>query len=265
MTDLDGHLRLHHAIDQLCTPTRVALDRYRPEADPQTAATAAEADQQHQAAMDHHRARYQRATAAGSAGGQRAALQALITTEQLHRARQAQQQPRLTATTAEIPSLLDQLAEAVESSTGTGHGSKGVHRAPIGLAAAELLGEITRAVGYRDQPGRTLVDTVRAWAETPSADPDIAESWASRARETVTPNRTFELAGACPICRTRYVWTLDDTGRRVRRAAIQVNYASRSARCAAPNCTASWGPDYLEHLARVLIQDRKEHARDQPA
>lgn len=83
MTDLDAAHRLHLAIDQLCNPTRVTLDRYRPEADAQTAQTAAEADQQHQAAMDHHRTRYARAKAARNLAGQRAALQALITTEQL--------------------------------------------------------------------------------------------------------------------------------------------------------------------------------------
>lgn len=259
MTDLDAAHRLAQAVDQLALPTRIALDRYRPEADPATAATLAEADQQHADAMDQHRSRYRRATTAGNVAGQRAALRALIAAEKLHKARAAERELAITAAEAEAPCLLDQLADAVESSSSRGGpAGAGAHRSPLGLEAAELLGEIRRTVGHRGDTG--LVAAVRAWAESPSADADAAQRWASRAAEIVSPSRSFEIRGACPLCGRRRVWVADETGTRVLRAAIQVSYATRSARCIGPGCSGSWSEHYLSHLASVVQQDRDERA-----
>lgn len=223
MTDLDTHLRLQTAADQLLNPTRITLDRYRPEADPATAATLAEAQQD------------------------------------------ARRLAQLTTTTGEIPSLLAQLEAAVEGTGGTnGAPGAGAHRSPIGLEAAELLGQISRTVAHRTGP---LANSIRTWAATDRADPDQAEHWVATARDIVNPTRSFEVRGACPLCGRRRVWTTDPTtGTRVRRAALQVSYATRSARCIAPGCTGHWADGYLDHLAAVVQQDRDERsASSQPA
>lgn len=212
-TNLDTHLRLTTAIDQLLRPTRSPIDRYQPATDPATAATLAEAQ--------HNPARH----------------------------------AALTSTTAEIPSLLDQLQQAVESSTSTGGPTgAGAHRSPIGLEAAELLGHITRTTTHRGRGA--LADSIRTWAASPHADPDHAEHWVTRAREIVNPTRSFEIRGRCPVCRRRRVWVTDPTtGLRVRRAALQVSYATRSAHCIAEGCTGRWSDGYLDHLAAVVQQD----------
>jgi hypothetical protein len=64
---------------------------------------------------------------------------------------------------------------------------------------------------------------------------------------------------ACLLGGTRRVW-VHDGDERVQKAALQVSYATRSARCIAPGCTGHWSTEYLEHLTRVVVQDRDERA-----
>lgn len=255
---LDARLRLDVAIAQLLTPTFVELDRYAP-TDPEVAAITAQDDADHRAEMTRLRDRYAAAAARGDDDHQARVIRAAAAKDAEHR-RRRNAADRETAT---IPSLLDQLADAVESSTGTGR-SVGTSRSAIGLAAAELLGHIEHTVGHRGQP--TLAARIRSWADhlAEHADPTdlaqyatTAERWVAEARAIVQPDRGFEIRGACPICHTRRVW-VQEGDERVLRSALQVSYATRSARCIAPGCTGHWARDYLEHLTRLVVQDRDE-------
>ena len=159
--------------------------------------------------------------------------------------------------TAHVPALLDLVADAVESSTGTGHrSSRGTSRSPIGLSAADLLSDIEAVVGRG--PRSWLVRRAWRWVHTHSADPhavDTLAGWVSRAREVVEPPRPLRLAAPCPAC-GRAVVMVEDGGERVRRPALEVDRASMWARCLA--CPARWSPAHLVHLAAVLDQQRGE-------
>lgn len=265
--DMPAALRLSVAIDQLIQPGVAHLDRSQPENTPEVAAIADELERdyrqrrdrleaQYLAARDRLRARHKDYLARRDRAGMRRAMDAIAHLDQERRAAESARN----APSATLPSLLDQLHDAVESSQGTGSGSAGVSRSPIGLNAAELLGHIQRAVAWRGTG--QLADRLRAWAYDPARtddDAQAAEQWVDDARAVVQPDRGFELGGACPLCGTRYVW-VQDGDERTRKAALQVSYASRSARCIAPGCTGRWPKEYLEHLARVVVQDRSEKA-----
>lgn len=162
-----------------------------------------------------------------------------------------------------VPSLLEQVCDAVQSSRGNGHrASGGAHRAAIGLTAAELVGSIERAVGGgpRDQLTRRVWAWVRGHAADDAAAWTMAE-WLDRARDVVSPPRPVGLVAACPECGRRVVY-VDDSGERVRRPALQVDRATGWARCTAPGCRAAWSPQRLQLLARVLEQQAEEGAPD---
>ncbi|MFD1238202.1 hypothetical protein ACFQ34_33410, partial [Pseudonocardia benzenivorans] len=170
-----------------------------------------------------------------------------------HRARRATLAADLARTTAELPPLLDQLLEAVHSSTSTGGpAGAGAHRSPIGLDAAQLLGDIRRTLGAR--PGDDLAARLRVWAPTdPDTAADQAERWVADGRALLNPRRTLEAKAPCPVCGNRHVWALDPaTGERVRRAALQIDYATGSARCIAPSCTGYWPRERIDLLVAVL-------------
>lgn len=158
-----------------------------------------------------------------------------------------------------VPSLLEQVCDAVESSSGSGHRtSRGVHRAAIGLSAADLISDIEREVGKG--PRAALVRRVWAWVRvnhSNAAAVDTIEGWVTRARAVVDPPRPVGLVAACPRCRRRVVH-VEDAGERVRRPALQVDRTTGEARCIAPGCGAQWGPQFLVHLAQVIEQQQRE-------
>lgn len=159
--------------------------------------------------------------------------------------------------TARVPALLDLVCDAVESSTGTGHrSSRGTSRSPIGLSAADLLGEVEDVVGRG--PRSWLVRRVWRWVHAHTADPDAVDTlavWVARAREVVEPPRPMRLAAPCPACRVAVVH-VEDGGERVRRPALEVDRSTGWARCLA--CPARWSPAHLVHLAAVLDQQRQD-------
>lgn len=251
-------LQLEVAVQQLLTPGVEHLDRSRPEADPAAAEVLEHAARVHGDQITRLRTRHAEARARGDKAGARRAIARMLEAEHAYRA--ADQQRRRVA--AVIPSLLARLQAAVESTQGHGSHGGGTHRSPIGLDAAELLGNIERTVG----PGVVLHTRVRGWALTQIRDDDLdrvvdaaglAGGWVDEARAIVEPDRTFEVAGACPVCRQRYVWVATDDGP-IRKAALQITYSSRSARCINPSCSGRWPYEYLDHLARVVVQDRQD-------
>jgi hypothetical protein len=159
---------------------------------------------------------------------------------------------------APVPSLLDQVVDAVASSRGHGRGARRGGRPPLDPAAVDLLHEIERHVG----PGRRMLLGRRVWAwvrahHADPAAPDLLRSWVARARDIVEPPRPIGLAAACPACGARTV-LVEDSGEWVRRTALHVDRATGDARCIAPRCGAVWGLDLLPHLASVLEQQRAE-------
>jgi hypothetical protein len=169
----------------------------------------------------------------------------------------------LPSRTTQLPSLLDQLLDAVHPSQGGGGAGAGPHRAPADLSAAELVAQIRRAVGAR--PEQDLAMRLRSWASLANhwrgTDPvrltwaaDSAEYWVSAAQGVLDPPRPLDLVAACPECESRIVYVNDDSGELVRRPALQVDRITGTARCLARGCSATWGPERLAFLAAVLEQ-----------
>ena len=138
-------------------------------------------------------------------------------------------------------------------------------RRAIGLAAAELIGHIQRAVWCR--PDHDLAAKLREWADTLAAEqnattlPDgaaLAEAWVVRARQILAPDRGFEIPEPCPVCGNRWAYVLDDTGTRVRKSALYVGYADQVARCLVGACGYRWPKPYWDHLKALLEQRRNE-------
>lgn len=235
--------RLLRSLAELLNPTRVLLDRpTRPD----------EADQlAHAEQMARLQARHAAYRARRDAAGMRRTLQTLIACEEAHRARDEAR----TAREAVVPSLLDQLRAAVESTAGGGSAARGPHRSPIGLAAAELLGHIARTVGRRT----TLTEDVHAWALThPDEAADQVQRWVTEALDIVEPPRTLEACGACPRCGERHVWRCDGD-EWVRRAAIRITEhrdpARTYAECLNPACDGRWPRTHFDLLAAALRVD----------
>lgn len=201
-----------------------------------------------------------------------------------------------------VPPLIERLLDAVAASSNTGGApSAGATRTIIGLQAAHLVNDIdltTRwgrttgdparddviratpvrlvdgQVGYEVRPVRDLPRQLRRWvARAPwwrATHPQylldaaaLATWWAEHARAVLNPGRPLSLAGACPRCDTRTVLVDSDLGERVQRHALDVDPRSGITRCLA--CPAIWRIGEFEHLARVLEQDRLEHAAQRRA
>lgn len=161
-----------------------------------------------------------------------------------------------------VPALLDQVVDAIESSSGSGHRTAaGPHRSPIGLSAAALVADIERHVG--GGPRRELVSRCWAWVRSGPADAQVLAGWVSRAHAVIDPPRPVELAAPCPQCGVAVVHTPDDSGERVRRPALAIDRVSGTVSCC--GCRASWGPDLWEFLARVLDDQARALRAEQAA
>jgi len=159
----------------------------------------------------------------------------------------------LTTTTARLPSLLDQLHDAVTSANGVGNGSRGPHRSPLNSTAVEVLTDIRRTVvdPDADEPQQLHV-ALAAWRPADvDAAAEKAERWVIDARAIVSPARWTEAARPCPNCGTRHVFVTED-GQRIRKAAIQVNLTEGYAACIAHSCSAWWDRTRFTLLAAAL-------------
>lgn len=215
------------------------------------------AEQDHQQQLADLRARHAAHLRARHAAQAARVLARLMDTER----RWAADADARTTARGELPSRLDQLAEAVHSSQGGGGAAAGPHRIPITLAAAELLTHIEDEVGHRGRPRTQLAAAVWAWART--AQPDtaahLAADWLVEARAILEPERPIPIDGACPQCGVRTVH-VDDSGEQVRRPALQVDRVSGEVTCIAARCGATWGPELHAHLGQVLEQQAAEQA-----
>lgn len=239
-----AHLRLSVAIDQLLQPGHEQLDR-----DPHETRTAIrDIGRQH---LDHIRYLTKRLTDARDRDDQTSAERAQCAIRQAGHSYRGRR-TALHTTSAVLPSLLEQLIDAVHSTNGAGNGSRGVHRSPLNSTAVELLAAIRTQVADRDGP---LDAALRKWIP---ADPDHAvehaERWVHEARALLYPARWTEAKRACPVCGNRHVWITDD-GQRIRKAAIQVNLTERYAACIEPSCDGWWPRERFELLAAALEEE----------
>jgi hypothetical protein len=266
-------------VRELTQPTVHHIDRSRAEDDPDVRATIAEqaaADQalelRYAARSDTFRAQHAAARTARHAAGARRALERLRDNEQgraQHAARAAARAAARRATITRLPSMLEQLQDAVHSTQGGGGASAGPHRSPIGLAAAELLHSIDRACS--GCPGATLTDRLRYWAglsgvwrtQAPqwlllrSLD---AQQWVTQGWEILDPSRVTPIPGMCPRCRRRTVRAPDDLGEWVERPVLNLARDEGTVHCTAP-CREAWGPDRLRWLGELLAEQDVEAAR----
>lgn len=260
LSPLDAVLQLEVAVQQLLTPVVEQLDRSRAAADPAVAEVNEQAARSHHERMTQLRIQHAEARARGDETGMHHAAIRMLDADSDYQSKRL----RRTCGRAIVPSLLTRLQAAVESTQGAGNRAAGVHRSPIGLDAAELLGHIERTVARVE--GDLLGSRIRQWAADVQHAPgdDLhdaavrATRWVDDARTILDPDRTAEVQGECPICHERYVWVDDGAGSRIRKAAVQISYASRSARCLNHRCDGRWSFDYLPHLAAVVEQDVTE-------
>lgn len=275
--DLDAaRLRLDTAVQQLVQPTTEHIARDRPEHHPDVADVQREHD--HEIARLKRRLTDQRSRLGTGTEWQQARTTDAVTHTRRRIAHLEEQAQQRRVQQAQLPSLLDQLQAAVESTTGS-NGAAGAraYRSAIGFAAAELVADMQHAVrwGNLAHPDKPLADTLhqqlRDWAgraghwqtERPAyllAAAHDAERWVTQARALLNPPRTFGLVGACPHCGRRTAHIRDDTGEYVRRDALQVSYTDEVARCVVPGCGASWPREKWGLLGGAIAHDRDQQA-----
>lgn len=263
--DLPAALRLSVAVDQLVQPGLTRLDR-----DQQAAAAAlAQLDGDHLHHIRTLRQRHAQRPRADHAGRRRLIGQ-MTAAGHRHRRDRHRLAAGLPTDTAPTLSLIEQLLAAVHGTGGSnGAPGAGVHRSPIGLAAAHVLWAtgttldpyigIGTRLGCHD--GARLAEYLLAWAAEPvHADQDarLAEQWVSAAREVLTPPRRFVLTWPCPWCHTERTWTRNEDGKPVQQAALQVDYVTGVIRCTAPSCTAHWPPHLHDHFLRMVTHNAEK-------
>lgn len=173
-----------------------------------------------------------------------------------------------TAPASTLPPLLEQLHDAVHSSTSTGGGpaKAAAHRSPIGLDAAALLADVQRTTGAGNTTPAVLIRAVREWAGQLTADDpeplvtaaEKAQRWADTGYELLNPSRRLDLVNACPACGKRRADTEKD-GEIVQRAALELNLTTKTVRCLC--CRELWREHQLDLLRRVLDQQLTEPRR----
>ncbi|WP_158885045.1 DUF7341 domain-containing protein [Amycolatopsis anabasis] len=174
-----------------------------------------------------------------------------------------------TTETAEVLSLLDQLAEAVmpgQEHNGKIGGPKSRPPAALGVLAllAEIRQEMRRCCWCHDHAHpEDLAAQVRLWVEHADdwqhTEPDYvtwaattAAEWVRQARLLLDPPPRYTLRGrTCPLCTadTVSVWS-DDEGDYIRRPALSINPERIAAVCGA--CGHEWPLRVWVELATEL-------------
>lgn len=164
-----------------------------------------------------------------------------------------------------VPSLLQQLRRAVESSTSRGGGPSKFAPIPISADAHDLLTAITSGATemvklWQARPdSATIEDRLRAVVSAAGQSTDLEAvlgirhalaKWVRAIQTLLDPPKRFYLAAPCPQCDTSMVRRHDQaTGEDVQLPALQVD-GKEGCHCLA--CGAHWPPVLFEHLAGVL-------------
>lgn len=159
-----------------------------------------------------------------------------------------------------LPSLYQQVAEAVESHR-AGGGGKWAGQFPFWADALVLLGEIDSEVlkmhpGPHSWPGWTVqrLEAVKQHGWRPQ-DCKLMLNYSStldvfskRVEQLFAP-KPIALSDACPECESRWVYREQD-GEEIRVAALQIT--ENGATCGNPECRANWPVEYLPMLGKLL-------------
>ena len=134
-----------------------------------------------------------------------------------------------TRQTVEIPSLLDQLVEAMESGAGANGRGKQLSKPPLDQAALALLIEVAEHVrngclNWRIKRTRHIPLDLKAFVEAVHQRGNDVEvhlvatklrDWCARIKATISndTDRTWRMRGECTVCRasTIQVWDADET------------------------------------------------------
>lgn len=252
-TAVPAALRLQVAVDQLIQPEQVRLDR-----DPGEVQAAIDAlTMEHLHGVRELRHRHGQVT---DAAARTRLINGMTIAGALYRRTRARLIAELAEDIAVLPSLLEQLRDAVTSAGGYGNAARGPYRSPLNSTAVEIIAAIEREVGRGD-----LADQLKTWrqrctesgqllAAVTEQAADLAERWVIEARAILQPARWIEAARPCPACGTRHVWVHED-GQNVCKAAIQINVTDGYAACCAPSCGAHWPRTHFDLLAAALQQE----------
>jgi len=140
----------------------------------------------------------------------------------------------------QIPSLLDQLVEAMESGAGQKTGRMQASKPPLDTASMSLLFTITSFVrdGLRQRKIKRSFDLaidLRALVSAVNTENDterinkcarLLRSWAAQIKATISndPDRTWRMHGAaCRVCGSKTVPTFDEDGDEARQPALIVH------------------------------------------
>lgn len=162
-----------------------------------------------------------------------------------------------------IPSLYQQLTEAVPGSflgrtTGTPRSQP-----PLWLDAADLLNQIDTTVRKWQPAGdaasklpptirRLQLINQRTWrpqdTDTITHQTHQIQQWAIRIATLFAENHTKHITAPCPACGKTTIHKRDSTGELIRQPALQIGVHG----CECMACHQIWGPQLFMHLARVL-------------
>jgi hypothetical protein len=168
----------------------------------------------------------------------------------------------------EVPALYERLYDSIPGSQGSGgHAARSMP--PLWIDAARLLAWIDTTI-RRWQPDydrcthckhctQTLatirrLETLqtRKWRPQDTTllldYSNQLEAWAAEITLLLTPQRKWSLPNPCPACGTTTIHRKDSSGELVRQPALQIGPDG----CHCARCKHTWGPQYFEHLARVL-------------
>lgn len=164
-----------------------------------------------------------------------------------------------------VPSLLEQLAEAVQGSSGDGASRGNKQFLPIAADAFDLLHQIETLTRYhwqlttRNRVVKDLPHMVREWAANARSREQylataehITVDWVERIKALFDPPKRQTVKGSCPECGRRYVYSVDQ-GETVRNPALQVMVLEGElsyAECG--GCLTRWDNGRLYLLAAVL-------------
>lgn len=164
-----------------------------------------------------------------------------------------------------VPSLLQQLRRAVESSRASGGGPSKAAPIPISADAYDLLTSITQRAErmvklWQASPDSNSVeDRLRAVVAVTGQSTDIEAvhgarlalaKWVHAIQSLLDPPKRLYLAAPCPRCEVSMVWRRNESlGEAVQQPALQVD-GKTGCDCLA--CGAHWSPTLFEHLASVL-------------
>lgn len=172
---------------------------------------------------------------------------------------------------AEVPALVEQLEQAIESSSGAASKFSPRSKPPLYLDAVVMRQDIDEHLRlFKDRT--TRAGRMRAWSaaagDLKATDPDgliycaeKAAHWVSGIRGLLDPKPRFRMRGqACPECGTVRVLDNHDTDNdeQTWRPALEIDTDRGVCRCVAHGCRAEWAPEFWPHLAAVLEQQQHE-------